>query len=38
MDTDLHREPWNKGVIVGHKAPLKLKDCVRSARSVMRCT
>jgi hypothetical protein len=21
-----HREPWNKGKIVGHKAPFKLKD------------
>jgi hypothetical protein len=21
-----HREPWNKGKIVGQKAPLKLKD------------
>jgi integrase len=26
MATDLHREPWNKGIIVGQKAPLKLKD------------
>ena len=22
----LHREPWNKGKLVGQKAPLKLKD------------
>ena len=22
----VHREPWNKGRIVGQKAPLKLKD------------
>ena len=21
-----HREPWNKGKIVGEKTPLKLKD------------
>ena len=21
-----HREPWNKGKIVGQKAPFKLKD------------
>ena len=21
-----HREPWNKGKLVGQKAPLKLKD------------
>ena len=26
MATDLHREPWNKGIIVGQKAPLKLKE------------
>jgi hypothetical protein len=26
MATDLHREPWNKGVIVGQKAPPKLKE------------
>ncbi len=24
--TALHREPWNKGKVVGQKAPLKLKD------------
>jgi integrase len=24
--TALHREPWNKGKLVGQKAPLKLKD------------
>ena len=24
--TTLHREPWNKGKLVGQKAPLKLKD------------
>lgn len=23
----VHREPWNKGKIVGQKAPFKLKDC-----------
>jgi hypothetical protein len=23
---ELRREPWNKGKIVGQKAPLKLKD------------
>lgn len=23
---DIHREPWNKGKLVGQKAPLKLKD------------
>ena len=22
----LHREPWNKGKIVGQKAPFKVKD------------
>ena len=22
----IHREPWNKGKIVGQKAPFKLKD------------
>jgi hypothetical protein len=22
----VHREPWNKGKIVGQKAPFKLKD------------
>jgi site-specific recombinase XerC len=26
MSTDLHRDPWNKGIIVGQKAPLKLKE------------
>ena len=26
MATRLHREPWNKGIIVGQKAPLKLKE------------
>jgi hypothetical protein len=29
MDTNataVHREPWNKGKIVGQKAPFKLKD------------
>lgn len=26
MTTDLRREPWNKGLIVGQKAPLKLKE------------
>jgi hypothetical protein len=25
-DTVVHREPWNKGKIVGQKAPFKLKD------------
>lgn len=25
MASDLHHEPWNKGIIVGQKAPLKLK-------------
>ena len=24
--TESHREPWNKGKLVGQKAPLKLKD------------
>jgi len=24
--TSVHREPWNKGKIVGQKAPFKLKD------------
>ena len=24
--TATHREPWNKGKIVGQKAPFKLKD------------
>jgi hypothetical protein len=26
MATELHRKPWNKGIIVGQKAPLKLKE------------
>lgn len=26
MATELHREPWNKGIIVGQKAPLKLME------------
>jgi hypothetical protein len=26
MDTNLHPNPWNKGIIVGQKAPLKLKE------------
>ena len=26
MATNLHREPWNKRIIVGQKAPLKLRD------------
>ena len=26
MHTDLTHEPWNKGKLVGQKAPLKLKD------------
>jgi len=26
MATDLHPEPWNKGIIVGQKAPLRLKE------------
>ena len=26
MANDLHREPWNKGIIVGQKAPLKPKE------------
>jgi hypothetical protein len=25
----VHREPWNKGKIVGQKAPFKLKDIIR---------
>lgn len=25
-DNTAHREPWNKGKIVGQKAPFKLKD------------
>ena len=25
-DNTTHREPWNKGKIVGQKAPFKLKD------------
>jgi len=24
--SNLHRQPWNKGIIVGQKAPLKLKE------------
>jgi hypothetical protein len=24
--TSYHHEPWNKGKLVGQKAPLKLKD------------
>lgn len=24
--SDLHREPWNKGKVVGQKAPFKLRD------------
>jgi hypothetical protein len=26
VPTKSHREPWNKGKLVGQKAPLKLKD------------
>ncbi|MBS0443379.1 MAG: tyrosine-type recombinase/integrase [Proteobacteria bacterium] len=26
VDTAIHREPWNKGKLVGQKAPFKLKD------------
>ena len=26
MAVDPHRQPWNKGIIVGQKAPLKLKE------------
>jgi hypothetical protein len=26
MATALHREPWSKGIIVGQKAPVKLKE------------
>ena len=26
MATNLHREPWNKGILVGQKAPLKLRE------------
>ena len=26
MESDHVREPWNKGKLVGHKRPLKLKD------------
>ena len=26
VDNAVHREPWNKGKIVGQKAPFKLKD------------
>ena len=26
MGSAVHREPWNKGKIVGQKAPFKLKD------------
>lgn len=26
MESDEHREPWNKGRLVGQKAPLKPKD------------
>lgn len=26
METYEHREPWNKGKLVGQKAPLKPKD------------
>jgi len=25
-ETRIHREPWNKGKLVGQKAPFKLKD------------
>ena len=25
-DTSVHHEPWNKGKIVGQKAPFKLED------------
>lgn len=26
MESNLHREPWNKGKLVGQKPPLKPKD------------
>lgn len=26
MESTQHREPWNKGKLVGQKSPLKLKD------------
>jgi hypothetical protein len=26
LDSTPHREPWNKGKLVGQKAPLRLKD------------
>lgn len=26
----VHREPWNKGKLVGQKAPFRLKDIHRS--------
>jgi hypothetical protein len=26
MESDQHREPWNKGTLVGQKPPLKPKD------------
>jgi hypothetical protein len=28
----VHREPWNKGKIVGQKAPFKLKDMTSYSR------
>ena len=47
MATDLHREPWNKGIIVGQKAPLKLREVwairmrlqlAHRARELARCS
>jgi hypothetical protein len=26
MESNQHREPWNKGKLIGHKPPLKPKD------------
>lgn len=36
--TSHHREPWNKGKLVGQKAPLRLKDGTKTthARSGLR--
>lgn len=36
MDTEgqtAHHEPWNKGKIVGQKAPFKVKDILGAART-----
>ena len=40
MDTTanvIYREPWNKGKLVGQKAPFKLKDiCVLTQQILLR--